>query len=268
MYATLTSAQINSVAKDAVDTLRRVGVKCSFVGGMACQLYGNTRKPNDLDIFVLSSAWTQEQLKRQVVNLNPRFYLIDARDPRATYKVLWYRISDTSSTYSSLSSYSHKYTVKIKVDLLLPGVMDIPLFPSSKITQINGLPAAPLVLVLLLKLQAWSQHRASIESRFVAKQYTDHSDIKTLLPIAIRRGVIVLPQRDRYLSQDMIRNAESRVAEHVRAYPNCRNDWSRLGFTLPRAPAQPVRRQYIPRTNASSSFYSYRDSPRYTWDSD
>jgi len=210
------------------------------VGGMACQLYGNPREPNDLDVFVLSTTWSQEPLKRRVVALNPRFYLVDARNPLATYKVLWYRVSQgtsssrlaSSSLYRTHSSWSD---VQIKVDILLPGTMDIPLFPADKITWNAGLPAAPLILVLLLKLQGWSQHRASMESRFREKQYMDHNDIKMLLSVAHGKGVRILPQAtsEAYIPQEFLVNSVARVAEHGRMYPGCKNDWARLGFGIP-----------------------------------
>jgi hypothetical protein len=40
-------AQIRSVATDAISTLKLAGVKdACFVGGMACNLFGNPRQPN------------------------------------------------------------------------------------------------------------------------------------------------------------------------------------------------------------------------------
>jgi len=240
-------------------------VECCFVGGMACQLYGNSRKPNDLDVFILSTSWSQEHLKRRVVALNPRFFLVDARNPMATYKVLWYRVSQgttpsrlaSSSLFRTHSSWSD---VQIKVDLLIPGTMDIPLFPASKITWNAGLPAAPLVLVLLLKLQAWSQHRASIESRFREKQYMDHNDIKMLLSVAHSKGVRILPQAtsEAYLPQEFIVNSVARVAEHGRVYPGSKNDWARLGFGSPSSSSSSGMTPLSPRMPSSSRTQSSR----------
>jgi len=195
---------------------------------------------------VLSTAWSQEQLKQRLVKLNPRFYLVDARNPMATYRVLWYRVSEArplsslaNSSFYSTFSYSSHSGVRIKVDILLPGAMNIPLFPAEKITWDAGLPSAPFILVLLLKLQAWFQHRHSTESRFRVKQFTDHSDLQALLAIARSKGVRVLPQApsEAYLSQDFLMNSVARVADHIKMYPYCKDDWARLGFDVPNTTA-------------------------------
>jgi hypothetical protein len=40
-------AQIRSVAADAISTLKNAGIEdACFVGGMACNLFGNPRQPN------------------------------------------------------------------------------------------------------------------------------------------------------------------------------------------------------------------------------
>jgi len=234
---------------------------------MACQLYGNSRKPNDLDIFVLSTAWSQEQLKRRLVELNPRFYLVDARNPMATYKVLWYRVSEAqpsspiaNSSYYRTFSYSSRSEVRIKVDILLPGVMDIPLFPVEKITWNAGLPSAPFILVLLLKLQAWYQHRHSTESRFREKQFADHNDLQALLAFACSKNVHILPQApsEAYLPQDFLMNSVARVADHIRIYPRCKNDWARLGFGVPTNTASGSSGSGTPSSKISLSTRSTR----------
>jgi len=271
MHSVPSSSQISYAARDAIKSLKDIGVESCFVGGMACQLYGHSRKPNDLDIFVLSSHWSQEQLKRRLVEVNPRFYLVDARNPTATYKVLWYRVSGTQpsssftrSTHFRTYSLTSLTEVKLKVDILLPGTMDIPLFPSEKITWNTGLPSAPFILVLLLKLQAWFHHRHSSEARFREKQFADHNNLQALLAIACSKNVRILPQApsEAYLPQDFLMNSVARVAEHIRIYPRCKNDWGQLGFgatpstssgTSSRilSPARPLIGQ--PRTAAASS---------------
>lgn len=46
MYSVPSSTQISCAARDAIKSLKDIGVESCFVGGMACQLYGNSRKPN------------------------------------------------------------------------------------------------------------------------------------------------------------------------------------------------------------------------------
>lgn len=116
--------------------------------------------------------------------------------------------------------------------------MDIPRFPKSltiyEIADGNALPVAPLKLVLLLKLQAWSQHRASYLSRFLEKVPMDHSDLCYLFTITQRRGTKILPmtQSDSYMSATFVENARNRVREHLTVHPSNKSDWKRLGFDV------------------------------------
>lgn len=160
---------------------------------------------------------------------NPRFYLLNAKTPGAAYKVLWYRVS---SNYTGLYVTSRR---SIKVDILLPGAMDIPYYPSSEIVTLKALPAAPLKLLLLLKLQAWSQHRAATEFRFRSKAYTDASDLQTLISDVLRQSFTIIPlsqSESGYISDVFMDKARERVEELVKAYPDKRKDWEKLGFVL------------------------------------
>jgi hypothetical protein len=168
----------------------------------------------DIDILCLSNFWSQESLKHALVRRNSKFYLVPSRDPTATYQVLWYR---------------HTFS-RIKVDILLPGVMNIPSISPSQIVQRNGLPVAPLSMVFLLKLQAWSQHRASTVSRFVMKQYTDKDDIVRLLPILAQHNI--KPDEDRRLPSSFRVAAASRVQAFVRHHPTSREAWDRIGYQV------------------------------------
>ncbi|KAF8515170.1 hypothetical protein JB92DRAFT_80301 [Gautieria morchelliformis] len=211
--------QIIRTAEDVVSSLKTLGIDACFIGSMACLLFGNTRKPNDLDVLCLTQIWEQEALKSRLVELNPKFYLVPSRNPRATYKVLWYHISETDSC--------------LKVDILLPGVLDIPDVPLPDIDRNNnsGLPCAPLSHLLLLKLQGWIHHGESALLRDRLKQPQDVRDVDELLVIAVRRGL--KPREEGYLPQSFIRRAELRVEKYVNAYPASRANWIALGFVLP-----------------------------------
>ncbi|KAG9127707.1 hypothetical protein FRC07_010630 [Ceratobasidium sp. 392] len=175
------------------------------------------------DLLVLDTTSSQEQIKRVLVNANSRFYLIPARDPLATYKVLWYRTA---------------LDVRVKVDLLQPGIMSIPNISSDEIerrtTSAYGgsqsrIPVAPFGVVLLLKLQAWEQHRDSSEYRFREKQYTDARDINVLLPLAVA-GRVVFDS----LPDEFVREARRRVALYTRTHPTTEQPWQQLGFEVTR----------------------------------
>jgi len=144
----------------------------------------------------------QEALKSKLVSVNSSFYLVAARNPLALYKVLWYHLSDTDST--------------VKVDLLFPGILNIPSIPSSAITSSNAhnLPCAPFSLVLLLKVQAWIHHGDAPEHWYRAKQPTDQRDIEALLPLAVKKDV--KPRSDGFLPQSFITDAARNVGRFVR----------------------------------------------------
>jgi len=150
------------------------------------------------------------------VSLNLAFYLVPARNPGATYEVLWYRFIDTGSC--------------LKVDLLFPGVLNIPSIPASSITTTNShrLPCAPLLLVLLLKLQAWIHHGEALEFRYRQKKPTDARDILVLLPIACSMNIHL--RSESYLPKSFVDVSKSRAEKFAMEQPDARKFWESLGF--------------------------------------
>ena len=154
-----------TVAEVAIQTLCSVGLMdVCFVGGVACALYRNTHHPNvhslicpftcivsffscelvqNLDILILNAPYDQETIKRMLTVANPAFYTVASKTIGATYRVLWYNLWGWSLTL---------HFDLIKVDILLPGIMDIPSFSANHINTNNScqLPAAPFSIVLLL----------------------------------------------------------------------------------------------------------------------
>jgi len=235
-----TYSDIVEATNAAVRVFEAQGTRICAVGGLACRLLGNPRTPNDVDLLVLDTTSSQEQIKRVLVDANSRFYLIPARSPLATYKVLWYRTA---------------LDIRVKVDLLQPGIMSIPnVLPSDivyKNSQDTGridrtqvqIPIAPFGLVLLLKLQAWEQHRDSSEFRFQNKQYTDSRDIDTLLPLAVASHVTFDD-----LPAEFLQKARERVISYTQTYAPSRQSWKRLGFKVTEPP--PVASGSYNRTSA------------------
>lgn len=180
----------------------------------------------DFDVFVLSPAADAEALKRQLAKSSPKFWLVPSQNPRATYRVLW---------------YNFPWGKQVKVDIIVPGTMGHPIFPPSEIIYIDNLPVAPLSFMLAMKLQAWSQRRASGQQRFIAKIPKDRQDITALLAIAKRENSRIFPQDmgngggeiiHPYLPSSLIEATKIRLQEYGRHYPSLRRDWEYQGFPV------------------------------------
>ena len=144
-----------------------------------------------------------------LVDAKPQsFYLIASRDPRATYKVLWHQMSNESST-------SRRYSMsRCKVDLLQPGIMNIPDIPTQYVKTIRELPVMPLPLLLFMKLQAWTDHRDSPKDYMRPKQVDDLRDIRQLLDILRQRGEGVCNVMG-WLPKEFVDATLSRVTQHA-----------------------------------------------------
>lgn len=268
-----TYSDIVEATNATVKVFEARGTKICAVGGLACKLLGNNRTPNvcvealivtsanhptchlmtqDVDLLLLDTTSSQEEIKRVLVNANSQFYLIPARNPQNTYKVLWYRTN---------------MGVRVKVDLLQPGIMSIPSISPNEVEYKgvyggthNQIPIAPFGLVLLLKLQAWAQHRDSTEFRFRQKQYTDVADIDVLLPRAVTSRVKFDSLPDIFL-----REARRRVTEYGRAYPDSRVHWKALGL---KTSSRTEGTTSISRPQVSTSRPSRTGAPRVSRETD
>jgi hypothetical protein len=194
----------------------------------------------DLDILILNTQYDQETIKRMLAIANPAFYTVASKTIGATYRVLWYH-----PTGWSLSRRADS----VKVDILLPGIMDIPSFSATYIETGNSrrLPAAPFSIVLLLKLQAWSQHRRAIRFYLEVKQHTDARDLETLVPLAAAKGVHI---SESVLPSSFVEAAKARVLEYLLSFPSSRgvSGWRTIGFSVPeqqisRRPSVPARQR-------------------------
>lgn len=174
----------------------------------------------DVDIVVLTNTYDTEELKRILVRNSSKFELKPSRKIGATYKILYYRFYAFSR-------------INCKVDILTPGIMNIPDIPTHRIEFINNLPAMPFLPLLLLKLQAWEDHGDSDRSDFRAKQYVDARDLAQLLVIAGQRGE---HKRDAiWLPVSFLREAQRRVQRlksNINMDQGARDEkaWKRIGF--------------------------------------
>ncbi|KAI0321527.1 hypothetical protein OF83DRAFT_1020137, partial [Amylostereum chailletii] len=213
-----TAQEIETVSKRTVEIFQSHGLPCCLVGSSATTLWGVNRVPNDIDLVVMSTMHSQEQLKR-LLAVDPAYTFKSSTNPRNTYKIVWYRMPGRSY-------------VEIKVDVLVPPIMDIPWVPASRSVwfQNKTLPSMPFFPLLLLKLQAWDDHRNASFRRpdLREKQHVDVQDIDQLLVIAARKGV---HRKDSgWLPATFISEGERRVRSYTIAYPASLRPWAAIGF--------------------------------------
>ncbi|KAJ7027760.1 hypothetical protein C8F04DRAFT_1008036, partial [Mycena alexandri] len=209
--------EVERVAHATVAALLRAGIRSCLVGGMACSIYGNQRVPSDVDIVCLADKYTQSELKAILVATDPNFYTVASKDPLATYRVLWYRMG----------------LRRCKVDVLSPGIMNIPSVPLPRIAyrkSRSDLPLMPFLPLLLLKLQAWMDHGEAEKLYLRAKQYVDVRDIDELLELAVAKYNIDLKKDGKWLPESFVRAAAKRVKAYVRSFPESAEHWRVIGF--------------------------------------
>jgi len=211
-----TAQEIRTVARKSVALLAEQGLSSCLFGSSGCSLYGCTRKPNDVDIIVMTTEYSTEELKELIaVQPNTRFYLRGSKTVGATYKVLFYSLGKKRSC---------------KVDVLIPGVLNIPYISPDRIVHIDGLPVLPFIPLLLLKLQGWSDHRASAREDMRQKQYIDIRDLQQLLTIAAQKGENV-GDVDQWLPASFMFAGRERIRRFVETYRQPEG-WERIGFSV------------------------------------
>jgi len=224
-YGTVTKAEIEVVCQATVADLKACGFASCLVGGAACMTYGITRIPNDVDIVVLNSGLAPEEIKKRLVSANPLFFLVPSTNPRNTYKVLWYNLCATSFQRLPLHA--------CKVDILVPGIMNIPAVPKDCIVYpvLNGvsIPTTPFITLLLLKLQGWADHRISRRMDLRMKQYVDVLDIYELLRAAASNAEMHL-RNESWLPKSFVAAGKLRVARFMVAHPDSGVYWRQVGL--------------------------------------
>ncbi|EIN08707.1 hypothetical protein PUNSTDRAFT_86711 [Punctularia strigosozonata HHB-11173 SS5] len=222
-----TRREIYDVAQVAANIFEDHGLPVCLFGSTACALWGIDRRPNDVDMVVMTDQYDSEELKYMLVNEDGSFYLVPSANPRNNYEVLWY----------TLRSARNAERRACKVDILLPGTMDIPWIPTPRVVyrhpfgveDIRSLPVMPLEPLLLLKLQGWSDHLASPRMDFQEKVHTDADDIAQLVEICVDAGV--KPHKAKWLDFDFRKKGLERVHDFADAYPEVWG-WAELGYRV------------------------------------
>ncbi|KAI0649671.1 hypothetical protein C8Q79DRAFT_338513 [Trametes meyenii] len=217
-----TNGEVLQICDRVVVIFRSYNLRCCLFGSTACNLFGVSRTPNDVDLVVFTERYDQEDLKSILVEEDSDFYLVNSRDPTADYQVLWYR----------LPSGRRGARRACKVDILVPGILNIPFVPRRRIKVILQLPVMPLIPLLLLKLQGWSDHRESYRADMQEKQYVDVEDIDELLQIAIDRGQSAWQDNLNWVPRELLDGAQQHVYDYVAEYPDSSEDWEAIGFDV------------------------------------
>lgn len=169
-------------------------------------------------MVVLNSSHNQESLKSILVAEDSCFYLVRSKNPYAAYQVLWCR-----ATASILRG-------RCKVDILLPGIMNIPDVSHRHIIYINNLPLMPIVPLVLLKPQCWDDHRNSAKHWERAKESIDILDVKSILAVARQKGAQVDTVARSRLLPSFVLAAEARVQKFIVSCPDTKAQWAEFGL--------------------------------------
>ena len=156
---------------------------------------------------------------------NQCFFLVDPQTIGADYKKLYYHPNGRGS-----SQHPTRRPSAIKIDILLPGIIDLPSFDPYWIEYDNDLrlPTAPLSLVLLHKVRGWWA-RINSDDHHYRDHVKDAQDVANLAPIASQMGVTI---NDNALPDDFIDSASEWVNNFIAVYPKLRTryHWRKIGF--------------------------------------
>lgn len=178
----------------------------------------------DIDVVVLGSGLEQEEIKRRLARADPAFFLVSSTNPRNTYKILWY----------NLLGAGYRRSRACKVDILIPGLMNIPavspsnlLFASLNDVKVYVLPFVPM---LLLKLQGWTDHLTATSKRpdMFAKRHIDVQDIRELLQIVLSRRELLDGAEALNLPGAFVAAGRLRIQQFCRLFPDTKAQWDTI----------------------------------------
>jgi hypothetical protein len=98
-------------------------------------------------------------------------------------------------------------------------------------TNGDSIPVMPFIAVLLLKLQAWADHRISHRMDLRLKQYVDVRDIYELLKIAARNSEMHLREAESWLPRMFVAVGRCRVANFILSHSDSSVYWRQIGLT-------------------------------------
>jgi hypothetical protein len=184
----------------------------------------------------LNTSLEQKVLKQLLQNSDSRFTTVPGKAPGATYRVLWYQSEKLG---------------RCKVDVLVPGLLDIPSVPEDAVvkrpksdseSESSGLPLMPFYPLLMLKLRGWDVRRTGSSRRRFSRYHndggdpdkkkaeTDAQDILEMLDIATRDSSVEIDRDVPWVSEAFRAASMNRVETYVRLFPTSAKIWAKLGF--------------------------------------
>ena len=183
----------------------------------------------DVDVLILNTRHDKEAIKRMIA----KYLGFDLEKPSAgaNWNFLYYRPNGPAG-------------VQIKIDVLTSGVAELPIFHPSWNEHRDGLPVAPLLLVLLHKTLGWSRRLDVPHLNKYKKHLQDATDVINLLELSSQMEVAII---DGILPHEFIVQACTWISEFMVQYPGdeIRSYWANIGFSKS-ARGMTIRKQRHP----------------------
>jgi len=179
----------------------------------------------DIDIVVskeTGQGFDAEYIKRIIAGEDDRYYLERSKKRGATHRIL----------YCRLPGWATDDTRCVKVDILVPPTLNLPLISASETCRISNIPVMPIFDLLVMKVQGWWDHRNSRRADYRAKESADISDVFALLKQAKQENVSYDDEFDEGRhSPEFMSRAGILVNRFVNVYGRVRQ-WRALGFPV------------------------------------
>jgi len=120
------------------------------------------------------------------------------------------------------------------VDIVIAGQnspLKIPKIPARHIQHVNdfNIPVLPFLVLLILKVQGWHDHRSSQRTDFLRKVPQDKQDIDELLGMVDDKDHL---DQFNWLPRWFIDHAQNLVVMYTDRYPNTAAAFYDMGFDL------------------------------------
>ncbi|TFK70157.1 hypothetical protein BDN72DRAFT_566804 [Pluteus cervinus] len=231
----LTMDEIVQAATVTVDTLEKLRYPCYLFGSAACALYRSTeswhRTPHDIDIVVLARKFEDvEDIKQTIALSSNRFVLKPSGNPRNTYQILYFKVP-RPRVGPNRRRRRWGPRKECKVDILLPGTLDLPRIPVKRISWLINLPVAPFKTLILLKLFGWYERRVDRRVEMRARSRQDATDIVKLLNF-VMLNCDVMDGGGEWCPSSLHERARDWVRLFIAQKPTTAGAWGFLGFDI------------------------------------